>query len=443
MPLQRMAAGAAVLAALAALAFVLLVKPGAGTSYRLHFTHAGLLVEGADVLIGGQKVGSVEEIGLSASGEADVKVALEGGTPRLRAGTTASLEEPSLSGQANRYVAIQPGPGTGPELPEGAVITSAATTSVVELDELYNLLDERTRDAVRNMIRGQDDAFAGRAADAERFYETFAPALQASDRLFRELASDGRSLRRFVRASGELATTLEASSADLYGAVEESALAVDGFARGAEPLERALRRMPGAFAEGRRAFASIRAAVPELEALVGEARPALRGLPAFSRALTGALRDERSLARLAAVLRGPAPDDDLVDLLRGLPRLGENALPSFRSGRRALREGLPLVDQLRPYMPDLVASWGNTGRALAPYDANGHYARILPQFGAFEEVTGADGVTRMRAVAPEQRILGLEDGLLRRCPGGASQPAPDGSAPERPPGVDCDPGQAP
>ena len=74
----------------------------------------------------------------------------------------------------------------------------------MELDELYNLLDKPTREGLRDIIRGQRDAYAGRESDAERFYETFAPALQASDRLFRELGSDGRSLRAFTSSTAEL-----------------------------------------------------------------------------------------------------------------------------------------------------------------------------------------------------------------------------------------------
>jgi phospholipid/cholesterol/gamma-HCH transport system substrate-binding protein len=429
MTVKRIGASAALVAALVAVA-VLMFGAGGGRSYHLHFTHAGLLVDGASVVIGGQKAGGVTDIGLTGAGEADVTIQLDGDAPRLRAGTTASLEEPSLSGQANRYISVSPGPETAPELPEGAAISSGSTTSVVELDELYNLLDKPTREGLRDIIRGQRDAYVGRETDAERFYETFAPALQASDRLFRELGSDGRSLRAFTSSTAELARTLRSSSADLNGAVEQSALAVDGFARAAGPLEQAIAEMPSTFAEGRRGFASIRGSLPAFERLLAEAPPRLRGLPAFSGALEGALRDERSLAGLAALLRGPGARDDLVELMAALPALSRRALPSFAAGRPALRRGLPLVDQLRAYTPDLVSLWGNTGRALAPYDANGHYARVLPNFGKFSEEPALGGGLQLRALADTERVLGTRSGVLRRCPGSASnveldcEPAP-------------------
>jgi phospholipid/cholesterol/gamma-HCH transport system substrate-binding protein len=42
-----------------------------------------------------------------------------------------------------------------------------------------------------------------------------------------------------------------------------------------------------------------------------------------------------------------------------------------------------------------------------------------------------------------QRLAGLQTGIMKRCPGAASQPATDGSAPFRDSGgnLDCDPTQ--
>jgi phospholipid/cholesterol/gamma-HCH transport system substrate-binding protein len=409
----RILASVALVAALAAVS-VIVLGGGGGRTYHLHFTHAGLLVKGADVLIGGQKAGSVTHLGLTGAGEADATIELSGAT--LHAGTTASLEEPSLSGQANRYIALNPGPNDAPALPDGAIIGSADTTSVVELDELYNLLDPKTREGLRQIIHGQRDAWLGRAADGRRFYETFAPAVQASDRLFRELAGDGRSLQRFLDAGSRLAHTLRTSSDDLYGAVQESARATAGFAAASGPLQQAIRAMPSTFADGRRGLARVRGALPSLRALVSASRPSLRRLPSFAGALTTALRDDRSLAKLSALLSGPGRADDLVEVMGALPLLSERALPSFRSGATALHDGRPLIDQLNPYVPDVLSAWGNTGRALAFYDANGHYARVLPQFGAFTETAGGSALA---PVAPSDRLLGLSDGVLRRAPRGS------------------------
>ena len=437
MSLQRVLASVALVAALVVVPSLVLGCGRAGDrEYRLRFTHAGLVVKGAEVLIGGQRVGSVKTVSLTDAGEAQVTVALKRSAPALHVGTTASLEEPSLSGAANRYVAINPGPDNAKSLPQGATLGSADTTSVVELDELYNLLDPETRDGLRDIIRGQADVYRGRSADALRFFETFAPALQASDRVFRELGEDETSLKRFLAASGRLAGTLRLSSDDLQGAVVESAGATTAFANASAPLARSIRALPGTLASGRRGFAALRAALPDLDAVLERAPADLRSLPPFADGLTSTLSEERTLTPLAQLLRGPAASDDLVDLLRATPDVARRGVPALRAAVPAVERGAPLVDQLRPYLPDLVAGWGNSGRALATYDANGHYARVLPQFGAFREVDDG-GVLKQQPIGEGERALGPATGLLRRCPGSAAPARPGSRAPVAVPGTGC------
>jgi len=83
---------------------------------------------------------------------------------------------------------------------------------------------------------------------------------------------------------------------------------------------------------------------------------------------------------------------------------------------------------------------------MAPYDANGHYARSTPVFDAFNFTDDADGGSLTPKPAAERGSSpNLSTGNLRRCPGsGAAAPA-DGSAPFVDMGElanpDCDPSQ--
>jgi phospholipid/cholesterol/gamma-HCH transport system substrate-binding protein len=100
-----------------------------------------------------------------------------------------------------------------------------------------------------------------------------------------------------------------------------------------------------------------------------------------------------------------------------------------------MRKGQPVIDFLRPYSPDLVGWFRDFGQSAANYDANGHYARVMPIFGAFQYQASDD---TLQPVSPAQRLGGLTSGFTRRCPGAASQPRPDGSNPFAPGGFDCD-----
>jgi phospholipid/cholesterol/gamma-HCH transport system substrate-binding protein len=94
------------------------------------------------------------------------------------------------------------------------------------------------------------------------------------------------------------------------------------------------------------------------------------------------------------------------------------------------------LDYLREYTPDLVAALTNLGQASGYYDADGHYTRTQPVFNAFGIGTSNELVAR----SPSLRNQGLQR-VSGRCPGGAVQPSPDGSAPWKVPG--CNPATTP
>ena len=87
-----------------------------------------------------------------------------------------------------------------------------------------------------------------------------------------------------------------------------------------------------------------------------------------------------------------------------------------------------MLEFARPYTPDLVGWLRDFGQGAANYDANGHYARIQPIFNAFQFTDNPAGGV-LTPIPPAQRFDALQTGALKRCPGAASQPPADGSAP--------------
>ncbi len=167
--LPRVLAGLGLaVAVLVALALALF----SGSSYRVtaEFENAGQLVKGNDVRVGGAKVGSVKEIDVSPSGLAEVtfEVNDDDYTP-LRRGTEAVVKLGSLSGIANRYVDLQLGPDDGDDIPDGGRIGPDDTRAAVELDQVFNIFDARTRRAPpgrRGRLGGRRSAAAGPSSGA-------------------------------------------------------------------------------------------------------------------------------------------------------------------------------------------------------------------------------------------------------------------------------------
>ena len=126
----RIAAIAALAVAVIVLAIVLF-SGGGGHKYTLVFQNAGQLVPDNQVLIGGSPAGTVESIGLTDNNLAEVHVEVD---QELHEGTTAAIRATSLSGVANHYISISPGPNSNPALHEGAELGLSSTTTTVVID---------------------------------------------------------------------------------------------------------------------------------------------------------------------------------------------------------------------------------------------------------------------------------------------------------------------
>jgi phospholipid/cholesterol/gamma-HCH transport system substrate-binding protein len=438
------AAAVLALALVVALAAWLLLRDGGGSEYTLVFESAGQLVPDNDVQVGGIRVGSVRSIELTEDNLAAVKVRVEEPVAPLREGTTATIRLTSLSGIANRYIALTPGPEGAKELPDGATLTTASTTPVVDLDQIFNTLDERTRGDLQDVVKGFAAQYAGKGEAAGEAIEYFNPLLSTSRRLVGEVTEDEASLTRFLVDSSRLVTALAERRddlADLVGNTNATARAI-----GSEnvALAEALGLLPTTLRRANTTFVNLRATLDDLDVLVAESKPATKDLAPFLRELRPLVQESRPTIRdLSTAIRRSGPDNDLTDATRAMPALQSVATPAFRDGRQALQRAQPVLEFIRPYAPEVTGWLRDFGQGASNYDANGHYARIQPIFNAFNfNDNPAGGV--LTPIPGSERFNGLETNQLRRCPGAASQPAADGSAPWRDTSgtLDCDPDQA-
>jgi len=168
------------MAAIAALAVVVIVlaivlfSGGGGHKYTFMFQNAGQLVNDNQVMVGGSPVGTVSGIDLSPDNLAEVHVEVE---QDLHEGTTAVIRATSLSGVANHYLSISPGPNSDPALDEGATLGLASTTTPVDIDQLFNSFPTKVREGLQNFIKGNGQIYAGRGKDANESYKYFGTAL--------------------------------------------------------------------------------------------------------------------------------------------------------------------------------------------------------------------------------------------------------------------------
>ena len=438
----RLAAVGALLVAVA-IVFVLLFGGDDGHRYRLLFETGGQIVEGNEVRIGGIPAGNVETVDLTEDNQAEVTIKTE---QALHEGTSAVIRTTSLSGIANRYISVTPGPNNADELDDEEVITQADTTSPVDLDQLFDTFRPRARRALAKVIQGQAALYAGRGPEANRSYKFLNPGISSTERLFAEITRDQRVFTDFVVETGTLVNAIAARRDDLSGLVSNTNQALGAVASQNDALDRTLSALPPALRQSNTTFVNLRATLDDLDPFVAAAKPATRNLAPFLRDLRPvAERSVPVFSDLGRAVKRKGPANDLADLLRDTPKFERATRSAVGPAVDALNDSQENIDFARPYAPDLMAFITKFGQATAYYDANGHYARVtLPATGLFDydAATGA-----LHPQPASQRIDGLDfESPLTPCPGAATQPAPDGSSPFLDDGSlagKCDPADTP
>lgn len=439
---------AALIAAVVVLV-VVLTSSGGGTTYKLVFQNAGQLVTGDTVQIGGVPAGSVKDIELTRDNRAQVTVSVDEPYAPLHEGTTGVIRSPSLSGVASRYISLTPGPNFRPKLRSGATLGTDNTTSIVDLDQLFNTLDPRTRRALQEVIQGSATQFEGKEGLANLTAHYFSPALATTTQVEDEIASDNQAFTNFLVNTSSLVTALAARRNDLTDLVSNAGRTATAVAAQSQSLSRGLGALPGTLRQGNSTFVDLRSALGDLDKLVAASKTGTKGLAPFLRQLRPVVTEAvPTVQQLRQIVFRPGPSNDLTDQLRQLPALARLTDADFPRAVNTLRQSEPIIEFLRPYAPDLVGFLRDFGQGAAPYDANGHYVRVSPIFDAFNFNDDGQGGT-LEPKQPDQRGVSpfLKFGNLRRCPGAATAPPADGSAPFVDPGplsnADCDSSEVP
>jgi phospholipid/cholesterol/gamma-HCH transport system substrate-binding protein len=428
---RRWLVAAALAAVILAVIVAYVLSRPADYHYRFVFTNAGQLVNGDLVRIGGTSAGSVTSVGLSSNGLAEIGVKLHRSFGPLRDGTTVTLRQAGLVGIANRYVDVSPAPSFRPALPDGAVIGVGQTSSVVEIDQLFNTLDANTRQGLKRVIRGFAGWYVGRSTQANLSAQYFPPALQAYTRFFNQLGADSPTLTQFIDQTGRALGSLTQHRAALTDLITQSRLTTQALGADQAALSQALQYLPPALRKGTATFSHLRATLPDLQHLVDVSGSATRHLAPFLTRLQPTLNEAvPNFTLLRQIFNKPGPNNDLYDALRDLPALAQLTTSSFPHAQDALLQSTPIFSFARPYIPDLVGWVSNWSGIFGPYDANGHYARTVPVFDAFSFADNSQGGT-LTPKPPDQRGSGgaLQTGFTQRCPGGAIRPPADHSAP--------------
>jgi len=434
---KRALAAGLVLLAIVAVA-ILLFRGDGGYRVTAEFVSAGQLVKGNEVKAGGVTVGSVKDVDVTQDGQAKVTLGIDDADYEpLRRGTRVLIKQASLSGIANRYVDLQLGPAGGEEIEDGGVIGADQTATAVELDEIFNLFDPKTRTGLQDFFKGSAAMLQGRGKELRRGVRYLNPAFSTGSRLFQELTRDEALLEKFLVDSGSLVNALAERRDDLTGVVGNLNATFGALGRQQDALAESVERLPPFMRRANTTFVNLRSALDDVDPFVDAAKPAVKRLGPFLDEARLFVRDgEPTIRDLSQTIAQPGPNNDLIELIKSFPPLARVAMDTQRvngADRRgafpettdALKAAAPTIAFGRPYTPDFVG-WMDDFSTTGGYDANGGFSRAWINFS--EILYGAGPKLKQ----------------FRRCPGANELPAADGSnvfSSEQAAELDCDPNQ--
>jgi len=438
LPLGRRSQVLARLLTLVALALAILVVGwllfASSDPYRLTVTldNASQLVRGNQVKVGGVPVGTVSklELGDDAQAEIGLEITDDELTP-LHRGTTVEVRSTSVSGIANRYVALKPGPNDEDEIGSGSTIPATDAESEVDLDAVLNALTPETLRDLQAAVHGLGTGVDGRGKELEAAIRALHPALSQTAATAREIVRDEPRFARFLVDSARVVSAVASREGDLDRLVPATGATLSAIASRTAELDSSLRRLPPTLREANTTLVNLRALVGDLRPAVREARPVA---PLLTETLTRLRPVARSGVNVIPRLRRLIDRDgreDLVGVLAAMPGVEDEAVPALESAVAAVEDLLPIVKEIRPFTPDFVGGpFRGFGGTTAPYyDANGHYQRISFQGSGFTLAPGLGGVVLQQ---PEDGgVAGYQTFQRNRCPGAATQSHPDGSNPWR------------
>jgi phospholipid/cholesterol/gamma-HCH transport system substrate-binding protein len=291
--------------------------------------------QGQQVQVNGVQVGKIADVQLR-DGRAVVGMDIE---PKyVDDGVIRSDAEALLRPRTplkDMYVQIVPGSQQAPAAKDGFEIPIARTMTDVDLEEILESLDERTRDYIALLAEGAGEGLRGRGDELAEVFRRFRPTVKDLARVNIAVAQERGSLRRLVSSMAALNGRLARKPQDL------------------SQLVTAADATFGAFA-----------------AEDGNLRSTVQELPETLRTATRTLRDVGPLAREL----GPATQA-LVPTMAALTEANRRVQPAARANTPVVRDEVrPFVRRSRPLVDDLAVAATNTAATFPELSEGG---RIL------------------------------------------------------------------
>ena len=232
------------------------------------------LIDGNDVREGGFLVGIVTDmkpITIAGHTLAQLTLSLHASDFHIPVDSTFSIDSKSVLGL--KYVAIHK--GTSPdEYQDGATVPVTKTSVPVQLDDVFDTFDPRTRSAIEQNLLQSGDLFAGRGPDLNDTLHALPSLFANLQPVAQYLSAPSTGLTPFFTSLNGLTQTLAPVSTTLANLFTDMGTTFGAIARSRSALENTIAESPSTLQVSRASLAAQRPLLTDLTTLGRALTPA-------------------------------------------------------------------------------------------------------------------------------------------------------------------------
>jgi virulence factor Mce-like protein len=409
-----------------------------GYRFKVSFPEATQVALQADVRVAGVSVGKVVQKTLDPQGNRTVAtIEIKPQYAPIHRDAQAILRQKTLLGET--YVELTPGHRGTKQHPndvaEGGWLARTNVKPTVELDEIFQALDPRTRQAFQVWQQSLAQSVRGNDQNLNSALGNLPPFVNDATQLTRVLDVQHVALRRLVSNTGVVFSALARNQGQLRNLIVNSANVFGQTAAKNRELSETFQIFPTFLDESKSTLARLQTFALDTDPLIRDLRPVAHDLVPTLRAVRLLAPDLRSF----------------FIHLDPLIRVSRTGLPALRD---ILRGAKPLLGQLGPFLEQLnpilvylehnqhrVADFISQGAAgleaktVSPTGGIGHYLRQFGPVGpeSLGLATSRDSNNRGNAYLPPLGLTGPPSGDFQIFPqwdckpsGGQTKPVQTG-----------------
>jgi phospholipid/cholesterol/gamma-HCH transport system substrate-binding protein len=422
--MRRILAIAAIVVAVAAVAFVLTQSGNDSGGYKVRaiFDNAGFVIPGEDVKVAGAKVGTIDSLAVTPDYKAAVVLNItDPGFQDFRQDAGCLVRPQGLIGE--RFVECtltQPrSPGQSPPPPlrkiasgpgKGQYLLSVSHNSTaVDLDLIGNIMREPVRQRLSLILNELGTGLAGRGSDLNEVIRRADPALKAVDNLLQVLSTQNRQLESLAVNSDTILQPLAAERRHVGNALANSAKVATATASRSAALQQDLQKFPPFLNQ-------LRPTLSDLGGLADQMTPVLTDLHAQAPNINRVIQELGPFSTAALTAIGEPGEPASADTLSEVARIGTPAM----------KAALPTVTDLKQTAVQLKPVAKTAAALLKSFQRNQGIQRAMDYiFYQATAINGMDGIGHYLRAA---LIVNQCAGYATTPVGGCSAHFPDASA---------------